>query len=384
MKNKVAIITSSISRNAGGLYDAMRCLALNLNAPVEIFGLQDEYTDSDRSGWGEVKLNTFKTSLFHSFGYAPGLSKSIHQKKIEVLHLHGLWMYPQWVTYSWQRKERSPVIISTHGMLNAWALDISSWKKNLVGRAFAFKSLERASCIHALCYSEYEAVRKFGLKNPVAVIPNGISIPSYPPVKASAQKRKTLLYLGRLHPIKGLDLLIEALGIIKSKNSNFFENWQVKLVGGGIPAHRESLVNSVLRLGLENDVFFTGPLYNSEKEKELRTASAYILPSYSEGIPVSVLEAWSYKLPVLMTEACNLNAGFDTKAAIKLELQEADIAEKIMKMGGLDEKQLVEMGTNGFRLVQSNFDWKNIAEKFEKTYRWLIDGKSKPDFIYTD
>lgn len=384
MENAIAILTSSVSRNAGGLYDAIRCLALNLNAPVEIFGLQDEYTETDRSGWGEIKLNVFETSLFRSFGYAPGLYTSIHQKKIEVLHLHGLWMYPQWVTYNWQKKHKSPVIISTHGMLNAWALEISSWKKYLVGKAFAYKSLERATCIHALCYSEYEAIRNFGLKNPVAIIPNGITIPKRSNSKAPTQERKTLLYLGRLHPIKGLDLLIDALGIIKSGNTNFFENWQVKMVGGGIPAHREAIEKNVRNLGLENDVFFLGPRYNSAKEEALRTASAYILPSYSEGIPVSVLEAWSYKLPVLMTEKCNLSDGFEADAAIKLELNKENIAGQILNMGSFDRKQRETMGENGFRLVQSKYDWKKIAEKFERTYRWLIDGKSKPEFIYTD
>gem|GEM_PF-5912239 len=85
-----------------------------------------------------------------------------------------------------------------------------------------------------------------------------------------------------------------------------------------------------------------------------------------------------------MTEKCNLSDGFETDAAIKLELNKENIAGQILNMGSFDRKQRETMGENGFRLVQSKYDWKKIAEKFERTYRWLIDGKSKPEFIYTD
>ena len=384
METSIAVLTASVSRNAGGLYDAIRSVCLNMPGSLEVFGLRDTYTDDDRHGWGSLKVNIYRTRAFHSFGYAPDLWKDLSHGDYDILHIHGLWMYPQFVSLKWQKKFGKPVVISVHGMLNSWAVRHSSWKKKLVKMVFASKSLSTAACLHALSEGEYRAIRAYGLKNPVAVIPNGIELPPNGEKKVQGTEKKTLLYLGRLHPIKGLDLLVEALGLLADSGSSFLQEWNVKIVGSGQPAHQEMIEKEVRKRGLEEAVFFLGPLYEGEKVDVLRSSSAFVLPSYSEGLPMSVLEAWSYKLPVLMTRECNLSEGFEARAAIELDLNAAGMAGQLEKLGQMTPAQLDEMAENGYQLVRSKFNWKKIALDYEATYKWLITGAGKPDFVVLD
>ena len=384
METSIAVLTASVSRNAGGLYDAIRSACLNMPGSLEVFGLRDTYTDLDRHGWGSLKVHVYRTRAFHSFGYAPELWKDLSQGDYELLHIHGLWMYPQFVSLKWQKRFGRPVVISVHGMLNTWAVRHSSWKKKLVRMVFASKSLATAACLHALSEGEYRAIRQYGLKNPVAIIPNGIELPPDEGKRVQGTEKKTLLYLGRLHPIKGLDLLIEALGLLADSGSEFLQHWEVKIVGSGQPAHQEMIEKEVINRDLEDVVFFLGPLYDREKAEVLRSASAFILPSHSEGLPMSVLEAWSYKLPVLMTRECNLSEGFEAKAAIELDLNAAGMAGQLDKLGQMTPSQLDEMAENGYQLVRTKFNWKKIALDFEATYKWLLMEAEKPEFVVLD
>ena len=384
MEYSIAVLTASISRSAGGLYDAIRSICLHLNSKSEVYGLLDTYTDRDRVGWGNVHVNTYKVIGFRSFGYAPGLWEELKKEEHQLIHLHGLWMYPHLVSYKWQNKFQKPVLISTHGMLNEWAINNASWKKRLVNIFFASESLKSANCLHALTQEEYQAIRAYGLKNPVAIIPNGISLPKVQPEKNSESSKKTLLYLGRLHPIKGLDLLLDALGILKKADSNFFKYWDLKIVGAGQPGYEETLKNKAEALGLKRDVIFLGPIYDERKNEILGSASAFILPSYSEGLPMSVLEAWSYKLPVLKTKECHIPEGFSENAALALDLDADNIADRLEELSNLTDAQRNQLAENGYRLVQSRFNWNKIAADFEQTYKWLIEGKERPEFVKID
>lgn len=384
MEKSIAVVTSSVSRNAGGLYDSIRSVCLNLYSYVEVFGLEDRFTNTDISGWGEISINSYRAKFFISFGYAPFLWRDLADKKFDLIHLHGLWMYPQLVSLRWQIRFNRPVIISVHGMLNPWAVQNSSWKKKLVRRLFADKSLRKANCLHALGNSEYQSIRNFGLNNPIAVIPNGIILPHFEQKEISQNEKNVLLYLGRLHPIKGLELLIRSIALLKQKNSDIFNSWHIKIVGKGSPEYEYKLKREAETYELTADISFTGALYNEDKIDILSSACGFILPSYSEGLPMSVLEAWSYKLPVLMTEECSLPEGFTSSAAIRLQHSAEQISQSIESFISLGNQKRKEMGQNGFNLVRDKFNWRKIAMDYENTYKWLIEGGQPPECIRMD
>lgn len=378
---KVIVITASLSRLGGGLLGAVSELYKSLKSKVVVFGLKDNYLDDDAIHWGNLDVRSHNVSFLKSFGYSNDLRKDVMNSKFSLLHLHGIWMYPQWLALKWKNKFNKPVIISPHGMLDPWAVSNSAWKKKLVCKLFANKSLKTADCIHALCDSEYKAIRAYGIKSPIAIIPNGIKLPETFLKENKVGQKKTLLFIGRVHPKKGLELLIEALYKLKKKNSDFLKNWNIQIVGWDQGNHLNYLRNKCSAYNLQENITFIGPLFGEDKQLKLKSADAFILPSYSEGLPMSILEAWSYKLPVLMTNECNLPEGFATGSAIELKLDSEMIAIELEKMNNLNEIQLREIGVNGFELVKQEFTWDKIALDMEKTYNWLLTKKDKPNFV---
>ena len=268
-------------------------------------------------------------------------------------------------------------------MLDPWAVRNSGWKKKIVGHLFEYKNLRSADCIHALCQSEYESIRKFGLNNPVAIIPNGITLPQSIHFERDHEK-KILLFIGRIHPKKGIKEMLQGLALLKKQNHGLLDDWEVHIAGWDQHGHINELKQIVEIHNLTNEVKFVGSLYGEEKEKALCRANAFILPSFSEGLPMSVLEAWAYELPVVMTDYCNIPVGFAHKCAIKIEPSPNDICEKLSTLFQMPNAELLEMGKRGKELVSQCFTWKVVAKQTVELYKYLLGNSSKPSFVYED
>jgi len=302
----------------------------------------------------------------------------------DVIHNHGLWMYPDIAARRAAQETGAPLLVSPHGMLDAWALRNSAWKKRLAGRLFTNKTLHRAACIHALCESEYRSIRRYGLRNPVCVIPNGVALPDdVEGAKSSAGRartdevRKTLLFMGRIHEKKGLENLVRAWAALKASNGG----WRLAIAGNDQFGHEGRLKRMVRDLALERDVFFTGPLLDSDKEAALARADAFVLPSYSEGLPMAVLEAWAHRLPVMMTSECNIPEGFEARAALEVRPHPESIAQGLQRLFAMDCEELQTMGNRGRALVEGTFSWPTVAARMMSVYRWLLEGGPLPDCV---
>ncbi len=385
---KISLL-SGITRNAGGLFYAVSslCKALDChNVGVNVFGRSDSSLKEDLVLWEPVKVSSYKA--YGPLGTSLELRRSLMQSDADLLHQHGLWLDDQWAALQWQQQTGKPVVITPHGMLDPWAVKNSAWKKRLVGWLFANKSLRKAACIHALCQSEAESIRAYGLKNPIAVIPNGIDLPGQtdfvaPPWQNKIDSgRKVLLYLGRLHPKKGLPNLLTAWK--KAKEKNDCADWALAIAGWGQGGHEEELKEQVTALGLEQDVVFLGSQFGEGKAACYHHADAFILPSFSEGLPMVVLEAWAYGLPVLMTPQCNIPEGFVADAAIRIEAQSEEIEAGLLSLFAMNDNKLLEMGQRGLSLVKDKFTWAKIAKEMHAVYQWVLGGGTAPDCIRFD
>lgn len=225
---KSANLTGSVSRKAGGLFDGVLRLAQSQFATgmnVKVFGLRDEFSDADSAAWNPVPVAAFKPSWPKLIGRAPGFLAALNEFAPDISHTHGLWLYPSIAAKNYSRKKNRPYLISPHGMLDPWALKNSRWKKWIACRMFEREHLRGARCFRALCASEADSIRQFQLKNDIVVIPNGIDLPenpapSAPPWKDAVEpQKKVLLYLGRIHPKKGLVNLLKAWG----------KNWKLEI-----------------------------------------------------------------------------------------------------------------------------------------------------------
>ena len=388
---RIAVLTT-ISRRAGGLFYSVRSLSKALVVegcnPI-VFSPRDQYSEEDVGVW--FPLHVYMFPAFGPLQSSLAMRRRVMSMHADLVHVHGIWLDSQWAAMIRQKKEGSPSIVSPRGMLDSWAVRNSSWKKRLVEKLFAREALEHATCIHALCRSEAESIRAYGLKNPIAVIPNGVELPDIGSQRTDGGSRnsandakKRLLFLGRIHPKKGLRELIEAWGAVQGA---WRKDWQLMIAGWDDGGLLDGLKKQAATLGLwkENadgqvsSIQFVGPKYGEEKDDLLRSVDAFILPSYSEGLPMSVLEAWSYGLPVLMTDLCNLPEGFEAGAALRIEPLQESIARGIGQLAAMSDAERGDMGLLGRSLVEKRFAWPKIAAEMKQVYEWCLSGINPPD-----
>jgi poly(glycerol-phosphate) alpha-glucosyltransferase len=419
---KTLCVLESVSRADGGIFEAERALQCALaegeGVDVRVVGVRDEFTDADLAKWGALRPRVAALRGPAGFGYAPGLA-GLLDKDVDLAYAATLWKYPSWAVLNWQKKTRKPVVAAPHGSLDAWALNNSRWKKRVAAWLFKDEQLRQATCFRALCAAEADAIRAYGLQQRIEVVPNGVELPEELTTEdtESTEGRRRLLFLGRIHPKKGLVGALRAWADIqnsKSKNQNSKE-WQFVIAGwdqGGHEAELKALCGDLgLRIAdcgttenlklnsykLKNersqdiqgglrpdngssrrltlpdvDVVFFGPAFGEEKEALLRSADAFILPSFSEGLPMSVLEAWSYGLPVVMTPECNLPEGFASGAALEIRSGEGSFQGGMRTLIEMTNHERAAMGMRGRRLVEDRFTWPKVAAQMKAFYEEVL------------
>lgn len=381
---KVLIFTYSVTRTAGGVFDAVRDLFVNSafkKHQLKIFSFVDENIDKDRPSWKGIPMKLFKP---FSMLYSPKLRKALLKESPDIFHMEALWRYPQLLMTSWKKHKKAPIVCTPHGMLDPYIIKNQGVVKRIISNMFFQKSLEAVDCYHALCQKELEDLRAYGLNQPVAIIPNGINLPDPDLMFEKTDNKKHLLYLGRLHKKKGVDLLLKALAAINREEKGLLDNWQIDLVGWDHEGCKAELEKIVSKNRLEDKVVFHGGLFGKDKQRMYANAEGYILPSHGEGLPMTVLEAWSWKVPVIMTPKCNIPEGFDAGAAVRIEDNKESVAQGLRSFFEMSEDERKSMGERGYELVQHYFSWDASARKMIKLYEWLLGMSERPEFVIVD
>jgi poly(glycerol-phosphate) alpha-glucosyltransferase len=383
---KVALLTGSLSRQGGGLFPILKRLAAELTDRqwmVEALGTDDADYAADRAGWRCARTSVFKPLGPARLAYVPAMGPVLKACDADLVHLHGIWMGVSVSNHRWHRKTGRPYLISAHGMLDRWAVAHQQWKKRLIGALYENRNLRDAACLHALSEQEVQDYRSYGLRNPVAVIPNGVDLPEdkpvgEPPWRASASDgARVLLFMGRLHEKKGLLELLDGWKRCGAAR----RDWRLMIAGWDDGGHQAAIAQRIASLGLDQEVRIIGPQFGAAKEACLAGADAFVLPSHSEGLPVAVLEAWSHRLPALLTPACNLPEGYTSGAAIRIEPQPEPIAAGLEALFAMSDAARQEMGERGRQLVATSFTWPTITEKMIATYRWMLGQEEKPPCV---
>jgi poly(glycerol-phosphate) alpha-glucosyltransferase len=390
---KVGFVIASVSRKAGGLFESVRRLAQSLEEEgcrVGVFSAKDEFSAEDLKSWQPLEPATFRVWGPWQFGYTPALVRAVRDPTLKILNVHGIWMYPSVAGLRWRRRTGYPLIVHAHGMLDPWAVRHHRWKKVVAGWVYENAHLRSAACLRALCQEEAEAMRQYGLKNPICVIPNGIDLPEVipdqpPPWKGQIEAgRRVVLFLGRIHPKKGLPNLLRAWKELKQENPKLSSEWAAAIAGWDQLGHAAELQAMARELGIERDVVFVGPRFGNEKAACLAHADAFVLPSFSEGLPMAVLEAWAYGLPVVMTPQCNIPEGFAADAAIRVEPEAHDIGRGLLELFQMADEKREEMGRRGTELVKKQFTWPTIARQMCEVYDWVLGGGNPPAPVWTE
>jgi len=334
----------------------------------------------------EHRIRKYRGWNLLGYRYALGLNKRglTEHDGIQVLHSHGLWTHIHNVAYQLSATKGLPHLISTHGMLSTGALQFRRWKKTPIARWFQDASLNQSSCIHVTSEKERREIRDYGLKNPVAVIPLPISIPSEfiadelvkRKIGATLNGKRVLLFLGRIHQVKGLERLISAW----SACDEFHQEWELVIAGPG----EVSFTNFLRRLAEKNrsdsSITFLPELGASSKWWLYRRAELFVMPSDFENYCLSIAEALTSGLPVLTTSGTPWHSIKDEGAGWWIEPTTHELISTLKLSLGMNAGQLSLLGEQA-RAISSRFNSTTISENFAMLYSWLIEGGQYPDFV---
>ena len=343
-------------------------------APDELYApagkaLDISYWPTSRSQW--LRSPALRTRFRAEIARADGV------------HIHGLWEQSTAIAGHTARALRKPYILSAHGMLERWALSNRRVKKLLYSVLFERANVNGASCLHALTHAEAADYRRFGAKRPIAVIPNGVHIPEtlspdaflshYPALR----QKRILLFLGRLHFKKGLDILIESWASVAKQ----YPDAQLVLAGPDFEGTRAPLEQRVQQLGLQGSITFPGMLRNELKWSALAAAEAFVLPSYSEGLSVSVLEAMGTGLPVIVSEQCNLPEVKQLEAGWIVQSNIPALTYTLHEFLSNSPGDNRTIGSRGRHFVADRYTWPTVGGQMADLYRWVQGGGPTPQTV---
>jgi len=385
---KIGFVVDSVSREAGGLFQSVRGLAKAVtcaSASARVFGISDEQSAVDLQDWQPLSVQTFRPQ-WRAWGYSNQLLPAMLDADLDILSTHGLWKYCSVASHRWHRRMVRPYIVHPHGMLESWALANAAWKKRVAALIYENQHLRDAACLRALCEAEAQSIHAYEMRNPICVIPNGVDLPDLsetPALEAEvfAEGRKVLLYLGRLHPKKNVANLIRAWKQTLNSHSSARTSWVLAIAGWSQRRYEAQLRQLTTDLGLLDSVIFLGPRFGPEKNECYHASAAFIMPSLSEGLPMTVLEAWAHVKPVLMTPECNLPAGFAAGAALQIGTAPEEIAAGLKQVIEMSDDDRRAMGSRGRNLAETKFSWPRIGEQMRSVYEWALGGGPTPEVI---
>lgn len=367
---KIVLLSGTNSRLSGGLFYSVKNLGLSLlnhcGVDVVYVSHDDEYSSEDRASFLNLPISVYTISrlpFLKRLGYSHDIHAILEKERPDIIDIQGTWMYFSYAALRYKKKHpETKIVITPRGALDRQTKQGLSIQKKISCWLYENRNFKSADSFIALCEPEARGMRQFGITAPISIIPNGFTLPSRF-ASVENESDKTLLFIGRINPKKGIKELIEAIHLLKINSPESIEGWTVKIAGWDQNNHIEILKNIVSQYKLVEHVRFIGPVYGKEKEKLLLSSQAFVLTSFSEGMPMSVLEAWAYRLPVLMTDGCNLPDGFSSNAAIRVDTDPESIAHGLKRLFTMTVSERRTMGENGFRLVAEKYQWDKIAEE---------------------
>lgn len=294
----------------------------------------------------------------------------------DVVHIHGIWRAHCAAGGRLAVRFRKPFIVSAHGMLDDWALRNKRWKKAFYSATIERPNLQHAACLRALTRVEVDDYRRFGLRNPVALIPNGVS----PPQQFSAQRflqrhpelegRRLVLFLSRVHYKKGTDLLCRAWASIAAQ----FPDAHLVFAGPDFEGTLQKTRQTVQQLKLQDRVTFAGMLSGPDKWAALAAATVFVLPSWSEGFSVATLEALAASRPVIITHQCNFPEITAQECGWLIQPDVGQLETALGEALSMPQSALDRLGENGKSFVAARYSWPQIGVQMTEVYDWVLGG----------
>lgn len=335
-----------------------------------------------------VNLRLVDAKRLGRLWFCPGFSRTLTRMLDErsqpaLIHDHGIWGHTNVAAWQVTRRRAVPYVLSPRGMLEPWALEFKAHKKKLAWLLYQQRIVSSAATVVATSEQECENVKRLFPKLPVAIIPNGVSLPKAtggPPKGQRANRDGTVLFLSRIHPKKNLTGLLQAWALLPRGVSN---GWRLVIGGPDEGGHAQELVSLVHQLGLQEAVKLIGAVGETEKDAVFRSADVFVLPSFSENFGVVVAEALAYGLPVIATTGTPWEELTHRGCGWWVDPDPQSLASALIQAMGSAREKRRAMGAMGHAFAQEKFSWDGIGSSAMTLYEWLLKKPSaRPDFVY--
>jgi glycosyltransferase involved in cell wall biosynthesis len=375
-------IAGSIEAEAAGTSYAISALAKacgNSGLEIEVLTLGPPgLTRRDGFEHHKFAIDWLNIPIIRSMQISRSMKLAFAKSSSQIVHSHGLWFMP--IIYSALVKRCLPgkLVLTPHGAFSKFALSFSPWRKRLFGAVFLWKALAKVDMFHATSEQEYLDIRAYGYRQPVAVVKLGIDIPTNIPIHNKAGVR-TVLYLGRIHPLKKVADLIRAWSRLESNHPA----WRLRIVGPDELGETEKLKRMVASAGLKR-VSIELPLYGADKLLAYANADLFVLPTGSENFAMTVAEALASAVPVICTKGAPWAGLEKQRCGWWTDIGDVPIEKALREAMALSPRVLNDMGKRGRLWMERDFSWADTATKMERSYLWLLGQGEKPDYVRVD
>jgi glycosyltransferase involved in cell wall biosynthesis len=388
-------VVASVNPDTGGPAHSVTGLAAalsRLGVRVSVASLDYAEHGPARDAEGVANVRRVPGALGKRLrGRSPALATAISDVAaggVDIIHSHGLWMYPNLYARRVAVRNAIPLVISPRGMLDAWSLGRSAIRKAVASVVYEKRNLASARLFHATSRLEALAIRQHGLTQPIAVIPNGVDVPdagAVPPRAVLEERfpelrdRRWLLFMGRLDPKKGVDLLIDAWRELRGD----FPAWRLVIAGPDLAGYGAKLRSSLAAdPALLDSITYTGMLDGALKRAALFHAEVFVLPTRSENFGVAVAEALAAGTPVVTTTAAPWNDVVTHDCGWWVEPDSRTLRAALASALQRTPDELAAMGRRGRQWVADEFSWNSAGLRMAEAYRWIIGEGPLPDCVH--
>lgn len=316
-----------------------------------------------------------RNTLQDAWSFRTTLSRRVEASHPALIHDNGVWLSENLVSALEAHWNKVPHVVTTHGMLEPWAFNHQRRKKKLAWYGYQREILRWADLVHATAEMEVEHLRELGLTGPIAVIPNGVPLPEQWKKQTSSGVKRQALFLSRIHPKKGLPMLLDAWADLRPSN------WHLLIVGPDEQNHRSALEEQAREQRLEEVVEFQGPVSDEDKWSLYRESDLFVLPTHSENFGVVVAEALASGIPVLTTTGAPWAVLEERDCGWWVEPEVDALTQALQEATESSDAQRLAMGNRGRELVEEQFSWEEVARKLHGAYQWIRKGGAPPDYI---
>ena len=320
-----------------------------------------------------------KWRMLGRLGVSPRLRDAMRRaaRHSQILHNHSLWMMPNIYPAAAVRGTNCRLVVTPHGTLTRWALRRSRFRKAIVWACGQRAVLEQADCFHATATSELEDIRRERFQTPVAVIPNGVDVPVRIPEERTQCGPRRLLFFGRLHPVKGIDVLLRAWKTLQGR----FPQWELQIAGSDHDGFLAGYRRMARELALKR-VTFAGPAYGEQKNRLYWSSDLYVLPTHSENFGMTVAEALAHGVPAVVTKGAPWQGLDNNGCGWWIDIGAEPLAKCLHEVMTLSREELQVCGARGRAWMQRDFSWDTVGHMMHDTYTWLVGGGNVPGWIH--